>query len=133
MVEAQVTRLPLSSVDKIVEADPRARDRLKEAIDREVDFVRDSLVKSGQENPIERVAAFLVALSRNNKSEGRDPSIITDSMQCGVVATYLSLSVDALAKLLGEIEKLGLIEPNPPRGLRLIDLKALEQLAGTDH
>jgi CRP/FNR family transcriptional regulator, anaerobic regulatory protein len=133
MVEAQVTRLPLSSVDKIVDADPRARDRLKQAIDREVDFVRDSLVKSGRESPVERVAAFLVALSRNNKSEGRDPSIITDSMQCGVVATYLSLSVDALGELLAELEKRGLIEPHPSRGLRLKDLNALELLAGSGH
>src|SRR5262245_48418732 len=30
MVEAQVTRLPLSSLDKIIKADPRARDRLKQ-------------------------------------------------------------------------------------------------------
>jgi CRP/FNR family transcriptional regulator len=129
MVEAEVTRLPLSSVDKIVEADPRARDSLKQAIDREVDFVRASLVKSGQENPIERVAAFLVALSRNNKSEGRDPSLISDSIHCGVVATYLSLSVDALGKFLVELEKRGLIELHSPRGLRLKDLIALEHLA----
>src|SRR5262249_16697905 len=107
------------------------RDRLKQAIDKEVDFVRETLVKSGRENPVERVAAFLVALSRNNKDEGRDPSIITDSMQCGVVATYLSMSVDALAKLLAELQSLGLIEPPSPRGLRLKDLNALEHLAGT--
>ena len=89
--ETRVTCLPFSAVDRIVEASPRARDQLKQAIDDELEFVRDGLVRSGQRNPIERVAAFFVALSRGNSYEGKIPNIITDSLKCGVVASYLAL------------------------------------------
>jgi CRP/FNR family transcriptional regulator len=105
--ETRVTCLALSAVDRIVEVSPRARDQLKQAIDDELEFVRDGLVKSGQRNPIERVAAFFVALSRGNSYEGRNPNIITDSLKCGAVASDLALSVEALARILVELEERG--------------------------
>ena len=84
--QTRIACLPLDAVDRIVEASPGARDQLKKAIDDELEFVRDGLVTSGQRNPIERVAAFFVALSRGNSYDGRVPNIITNSLTCGVVA-----------------------------------------------
>jgi CRP/FNR family transcriptional regulator len=127
--ETRVTCLALSAVDRIVEASPRARDQLKQAIDDELEFVRDGLVRSGQRNPIERVAAFFVALSRGNSYEGRNPNIITDSLKCGAVASDLALSVETLARILVELEERKLIENCPPSALRLNDIAALERLA----
>ena len=127
--ETRITCLSLSVMGRIAEVDPLARDQLKQAIDDELELVRDGLVRSGQRNPIERVAAFFVALSRGNSHEGRIPNIITDSMKCGVVASYLSLSVETLARILVELEERGLIENCPPLGLRLKDIAALERLA----
>jgi CRP/FNR family transcriptional regulator len=129
MGETRITCLPSSAVDRIVEANPLARDRLKQAIDEEFEFVRDGLVRSGRRNPIERLAAFFVALSRSNSYEGRIPNIIADSVKCGVVASYLALSVETLARMLVELEERGLIEYCTPSGLRLKDIAALEQLA----
>ena len=75
------------------------------------------------------MAAFFVALSRGNSYEGRIPNIITDSLKCGVVASDLALSVEALSRILVELEERGLIENCPPLGLRLKDIAALERLA----
>jgi CRP/FNR family transcriptional regulator len=126
--ETQVTCLPLSAVDNLVEASPLA-DQLKEAIDHELDFVREGLARSGQTDPMVRVAAFLVALSRGNAYEGRNPNVVDDTVKCGVVASYLGLSVEALARILVQIEDLGLIENCSPAAIRLKDIGALEQLA----
>ena len=126
--ETRIGCLPLDAADRIVEASPRARDQLKKAIDNELEFARDSLVTSGQRNPIERVAALFVALSRCNSYEGRTSNIITDSLKCGVVASDWALSFESLARILVELEEQGLIE-NCPSGLRLNDIAALERLA----
>jgi CRP/FNR family transcriptional regulator len=67
-------------------------------------------------------------LSRYNAYEGRDPTLVTDSLKCGVVAGYLNMTVDQLAAQLAELERRGLIEPCD-RGLRLKNLDALERLA----
>ena len=127
--ETRIACLPLNAVDRIVELSPRARDQLEQAIDHELEFVRDGLVTSGQSNPIERVAAYFVALSHSNSYEGRIPNIITDSLTCGVVAGDLALSVEGLARVLVELGERGLIENCPPLGLRLNDITALERLA----
>ncbi len=69
-----------------------------------------------------------MTLARCNAYEGRDPSVLTDSLSCGVVAGYLDMSVDDLAHWLTELESLNLVEA-APNGLRLKNLDELERLA----
>lgn len=127
--QAQVTCLPLSAVDDVVKDNPRAEAKLEDAIERDFRILRNSLVESTQAKPVARVAAFLVTLSQGNKHEGRDPTIIPDSLKCGIVADYLSLSIELLSSILIVLEERGLIENCPPLGLRLKDIGELERLA----
>ncbi len=98
-------------------------------MEREFELRRTNIVARGRQFPLERVAAFLLALSYNNASEGRDPDVIGDSMECGIAADYLDLNVDDLGALLIELREKGLIGPSPPNGMRILDNKALEELA----
>jgi len=120
--------LSRTALDPSAERNARSRARLTAAIEREVTFLRESLLRSGHPNPLERVAALFVTLSRFNAYEGREPTMITDSLKCGVVAGYLNMSVDELAAQLSEMEARGLIEPCA-KGLRLKDLDGLEKIA----
>ena len=47
-----------------------------------------------------------------------------------MVADFLALSIDRLGSLLVQLERRGMIKPCPPQGLRLVDVVALENLAG---
>ena len=127
-METSLCCLPRAALDPATADSPRMRGRLTAAIEREVAYLKDSLVAVGRPSPLQRIAALFVTLSRNNAYEGRQPDVITDSLTCGVVAGYLGMSVDQLAARLGELEARGLIEPCA-KGLRLLDLDALESLA----
>ncbi len=129
-METDVELLPLSAQDHLFADDPKAQARLAEAIEREVEFLRESCVRFSQQNPLGRLAAFLLTLSRENEQEGRDPAILLQTLNCGVVADFLALSIYRLASLLVELERRGLIAPCPPDGLRLADIPGLEGLAG---
>ena len=129
-VDTCVQCLPLSAQDHLFADDPRAQARLADAIEREVEFLRDSSVRFSQQNPLGRLAAFLLTLSRENEQEGRDPAILMQPLDCGVVADFLALSIDRLGSLLVQLEQRGMIAPSPPQGLRLTDVEALETLAG---
>jgi len=129
MVETRVSCVPIASMDSFVAGDTKAEAKLALAIEKEFELHKTSLVEAGHHNPIERVAALLVALSHINKHEGRDPNVIDASWQCAFVADQLELSIDRLAHILVEFEKRGLIESCPARGLRLKDLATLEGLA----
>jgi CRP/FNR family transcriptional regulator, anaerobic regulatory protein len=129
-VATSVQCLPLRAQDGLFEDDPRAQARLADAIEREIDFLRKSCVRFSKQNPLGRLAAFLLTLSRENEQEGRDPTILLQPLNCGVVADFLALSIDRLGSLLVELERRKLIEPSSPDGLRLVDVAGLAGLAG---
>src|SRR5262249_38219020 len=76
VAKSRVRCLPLSARDRVVASDPRAQSRLADAIEREIEFVRESSVRFSRQNPLGRLAAFLLALSRENQDEGRDPTLL---------------------------------------------------------
>jgi CRP/FNR family transcriptional regulator, anaerobic regulatory protein len=128
--ETRVRCLPLSTQDRLNAGDSRTQSRLADAIEREIEFLRESSVRFSRQNPLGRLAAFLLTLSGENEQEGRDPTLLAEPLDCGVVADFLALSIERLGSLLVELEHRGLIEPLGPHGLRLTNVAGLEGLAG---
>jgi CRP/FNR family transcriptional regulator len=127
-VETSVSCVPRAAVQLVLDKTPHITSRLTAAIEREVSFLRESQGRAERSNPVERIAALFVTLSRCNAYEGRDPALIADSLTCGVVAGYLNVSVDELADCLKELERRDLIEATA-KGLRLKNFDELEKLA----
>jgi CRP/FNR family transcriptional regulator len=127
-VETVAHCVPFSAQDRLVGDDPRSQAALANAIEREFEFLRRSSIKFSRENPLGRIAAFLLTLSRQNEEEGRDPTLLTQPLECGVVADFLSLSLDRLGLLLVRLEQRAIIAPCPPHGIKLTDLNALKAL-----
>ncbi len=126
--QTSVSCLPRTARTPLNEKEQETKDEATPAAKGEVALVRDALVHAAEPEPIQRVAALFVTLSRCNGYEGRAPDMITDSLKCGVVASYLNMSLDLLAAQLTELEARGLIE-SAAAGLRLKDIAALEKLA----
>jgi CRP/FNR family transcriptional regulator, anaerobic regulatory protein len=128
--ETRVRCFPLSAQNWLTAGDPRTQSRLADAVEREIEFLRESSVRFSRQNPLGRLAAFLLTLSGENEQEGRDPTLLAQPLDCGVVAGFLTLSIERLGSLLVELERRGLIETCAPQGLRITDIAALESLAG---
>jgi len=122
-MKTSLSRLPRAAI----ETTPDTSGRLSLAIEREVAFLEEKKSRETHASQIQRVAALFVTLAHQNGHEGRDPALLTDSLTCGVVASYLNMSVDELAAQLTELERRGLVAPCE-RGLRLKDLGALAKL-----
>jgi CRP/FNR family transcriptional regulator len=127
-METSLSCLPRSALEPTIDKSPAIKSRLTAAIEREVAFLKEAQERSGRPKPLVRVAALFVTLARCNAYEGRDPSLLTDSLSCGVVAGYLNMSLDDLAHWLTELEARDLVEA-VPKGLRLKNLDELERLA----
>jgi CRP/FNR family transcriptional regulator len=100
-----------------------------EEIDAALGVRRDALVGATAEEPLVRIAALLVSISRNNSYEGRDPKTMPDTLTSGFVADLLGLDIGSLASLLVDMRRRGLIDSDPSGILRLKDLSGLEALA----
>ena len=79
-------------------------------------------------DPLARIAALLISISRNNGYEGRDPSVMPDALTSGFVADLLGIDIDELATLLVDLNRRGLVETCGST-LKLKDIPALEGLA----
>lgn len=102
--------------------------RIDDAQRAEMEIVRSRATRPGRRRPLIRAAAFLLVTSANNVSEGRDPSVISDELQCGTVARYLDLELGQLGEALRQLADLGIVAAGPGHALRIIDLPALERL-----
>lgn len=119
---------PLSTLQLWVEQDPIALDCQANAIEREFAHRRRVLSGLTKNQPEHRLAAFLVAMSRLSEVEGRDPDAVSDSLNCGVVATYLGIDIDALARALTSLQSQGLVKSGSQGQLMLCDRDKLEEL-----
>jgi CRP/FNR family transcriptional regulator, anaerobic regulatory protein len=132
-VETEIRSFDLDAVEGLIENDAHNKARYHDAVDREFEFRRESVASSARERPIVRLAAFLVAVSHRIDQEGGDPTLVDDTVDCGVIADFLGLSVDLLALALMQLEMRGLVETAPPHGLRLKDISALETIAAVQE
>lgn len=129
-VETRVSCLSPAAAEKIAASDPKVEAKRAGTIEREFEAKRELLTSAAQSRkPADRVASLLLMLSANNEREGRDPNLIVDSWDCGMIASMLGLALDDLAEILIDLEKQDLIEPEIQGGLRLKDISALEALS----
>jgi hypothetical protein len=80
-------------------------------------------------SPLQRLAALLSAISRNNVYEGRDARHIPDTLTAAFVGNLLALDVEDLTRLLGVLKYQGLVDIGPAHDLLLLDIPAIEELA----
>ena len=132
-VESTVRFMPRTEFALLAERDPKLSQKQDDAIKKDFEYGKVLANDRGRSTPIECVAAFLVVVSRQNVHEGRDPTIISDSLKCGIVTSLLDLDIDTLERALLELQNMGLVEQYPTVGLRLRDIEALERVADGDH
>lgn len=129
VIDTEVRCLGLDEIDRLTAEDARAKARFDDAVEREFALRRDYVSNAGASRPLVQLAAFLIAVAHQNEHEGRDPTVIDDTLECAVVAGYLGISVERLAEMLVEFEERGLIQPAPDHGMRIVDMDRLEALA----
>ena len=132
VVESIVAFLPRSQFAQLAEGDPKLGQKQDEALERDFEYGKLLANDRGQSTPVERVAAFLMAISRQNAHEGRNPTIVSDTLKCGIVASLLDLDIETLASALLKLQDIGLVEQYPGAGLRLKEIEALERMADGD-
>jgi hypothetical protein len=86
-------------------------------------------IAAGQASPLESVAAFLIALSSQNRGEGRNPRLIAESVCRVVAALPVSFDAEVLEGNLVRLEGLGFIACDPNGAIHLHSLDRLKWLA----
>jgi CRP/FNR family transcriptional regulator len=120
--------LPLSAVHQSARKDPTLGFRLYEALAKELAATRDLMLTTGQRSATERVAAFLLALSRRNERNGKDPISFELPMTRNDIGDFLGLTIETVSRTFTKLKSLGLIELPHSNQVRLIDVAELRSI-----
>ena len=125
----RVRCLPLVSLRQSAARDPALGLKLYEAMARELAATRDLMLTTGQRSAMERVASFLLALSRRNQRNGQDPTSFELPMTRTDIGDFLGLTIETVSRSFTKLKLMNLIELPHSTQVKLIDIDGLAALA----
>jgi CRP/FNR family transcriptional regulator len=121
--------MPLAALRQSLAGDPMLGFRLYEAVARELAATRDLMLTTGQRSAMERVAGFLLALSRRNERNGQSPACVELPMTRTDIGDFLGLTIETVSRTLTRLRSLRLISLPESHRIELLDIDRLECLA----
>lgn len=120
-----VTPLPVAEVEALARMDEQIAERLADAVELEFGMLGERAAAQGSEEPLVRLAAYILAVAHANAVEHGNGLVVPDGVTCGFVASQLGMSIDRLAEDLATLEGRGLVTVSP-FGLEVADPDGLE-------
>jgi len=125
---SRVRSMALSTLHRIAKEDPTLCFTLYRAVAQDLAATRDLMMTTGHRSASERVAAFLVALSR--RSEGADQGRVVElPMTRADIADFLGLTIETISRTLTKLKTNGLIDLPQSTRVILLDIVELRKLA----
>jgi CRP/FNR family transcriptional regulator len=123
-----VCEIPFDRLDEVAGRIPSLRRQLLRLMSREIADDQRQLQLLGGSGADQRLAAFLVALSRRFEQRGFSPREFNLSMSRQDVAAYLGMAVETVSRLLSRFSDEGAIAVDR-KHITLLDIGRLEALA----
>ena len=130
--DSEVCVLPYSLIEEIAAETPALQRRLYAVLAREI--VRDHgvMMLLGSMRAEERLATFLLNLSKRFTARGYSPSDFHLRMTREELGSYLGLKLETVSRLFSRFHDDGLIEVQQ-KHVRILDIAGLAQVLATPH
>lgn len=125
--DSEVLIMPFVAFEEASRDDVSLQHALNAAFARQIAHDQSLMILLGAMTARERVAAFLIGLSRRFVARGYSPSDFHLRMTRREIASYLGLKLETVSRLFSLFAQEALIEVNG-RHLRIVDAAGLERL-----
>ena len=129
MTPTRVNCFPVAILLKAAAQDCSIALGLYEALSRNLVATREHLQCVGKRGATERLASFLVSLSRRNERRGDDPCSIKLAMTRVDIADFLGLTIETVSRTFTKLKQQRLIEIDQNTTIQLRDRSSLARLA----
>lgn len=129
MVSTRVRCYPIAALLRAARQDGNIALQLYEALSREVMASREHLQCVGQRGASEKLAAFLLILSRRNEIRGGDPQTIKLPMTRVDIADFLGIKIETVSRTFSKLKVEGLIEIDEATTIHIRAPNKLKRLA----
>jgi len=124
-----VRAMPIATLRELAQSDPRLSAKLYEALSRELLAARELLFTVSQRTAAERLATFLLTLSRRAGRRGANPFEFVLPMTRTDIADFLGLTIETVSRTLTKLRQDGVIDLEQCILVSITDPEALSRLA----
>lgn len=131
---ARVRCIPLKAMDRLISSEPGFSQALLNVLSTELAETRDQLLSLGRKSAREKVATFLLRISRRNEREGIDATQLHLPMTRAEIADYLGLTIETVSRNFTKLKVAGVIGLPSSTLVQVNDIDRLELFAdGGEH
>lgn len=124
-----ICEIPFNRLEELACSIPSLQHQMFRLLSKEIGHDTDMLLLLGKRNAEERLATFLVSLSKRLQRRGLSPNDFYLSMSRHEIGNYLGLAVETVSRLFTRFQDEGLLEVDRKHVL-LKDIDALEAIVG---
>jgi CRP/FNR family transcriptional regulator len=128
----QLCRFPRKKLEALLAELPRLERRLLGETAHELAAAQDQMLLLGRKTAKERVASFLVSLSRRAEKRRRPASPLEIPMSRTDMADYLGLTTETVSRTLTQLRQAKLIAAKGRNGIEIVDMRGLTELVDGD-
>lgn len=125
--DSEVCEIPYTRLESLLSELPSLQSHFHRMMSREIDREHQVMLLLGSMSADQRVAAFLLNLSRRYEARGFSPLHFVLRMTREDIGNYLGLTIESVSRVLSRFKKNDWIE-GLPRDVKILDRKALEDL-----
>lgn len=129
LAKTKLCRFPRRELDRMLQRFPEMERRLLEIAGHELAEAQDQMLLLGRKTARERIASFLLNLSRRAKAGGRQANPLHLPMSRSDIADYLGLTTETVSRTITKLRGEALIELQEGGFVKLLDRDALAQAA----
>ena len=122
-------RFKKRDLDDLLERIPHLQKRMLEATRRELSILQEQMLLLGRKSAREKIASFLLMLSRRAIGSGEPASPVYVPMRRSDVADYMGLTTETVSRSFSQIRKEGLIGLRASGWVDLLEQDKLEMVA----
>ena len=129
--EVNLCQFRASSLRNLMTKYPHLRSRLLDMANDELIAAQEQMLLLGRKTPSEKLASFLLRLSRNNEKWSQPASPVMLAMTREDISDYLGLTIETVSRTFTKFRTDGLIALPERNRVVLVDMDRLEELAET--
>jgi CRP/FNR family transcriptional regulator len=129
--DSEVCVIRLDEMDRLAPRLPILNTQLRRLMSKEINRSHTLLMTLGGLRSEQRVAAFLLNLSQRLRTLGYSPHEFVLRMSREEIGNFLGITLETVSRLFSRFAREGILQVQH-REVRILDLPALQILAGTD-
>jgi len=125
----RVRSIPVKAIDTLITSEPGFGQAMLNVLSTELAETRDQLLSLGRKSAKEKVATFLLRISRRNEREGNDAQDLFLPMTRAEIADYLGMTIETVSRQITKLKVANIIRLESKSVVKVVDLDQLEDIA----